>query len=461
MPLAAVFQFDPNDEGIELMKAVLHLQGFALYTQIYNDQPPLFTIALSRWLGVFGPSIVAARLLTLSFSTLLVWAFCQTLRFYLGNLLALIGTILLIISCNFLRLSVSVMVGLPALALAMLAIYGLTLYKQYSSRLALIASGALLALSLQTKLFTALIVVVIIYDVVQFRLAQLPQKQSIRILVIDLATWLATLTGVFLVVGLWCHSLSYSQLINSHFDPLVKTAFDAASSYQLIGAFLLQDFDYLLLAILATIALWQTQRWLQLLPLVWLLAGFLLLLLHRPVWYHHYLLISLPLTWLATSGVALSFEAFRQWRSLGQAASRRSRLAALCVIFSICLVPIKLGATQLENQRVLTQSPDYRQLVTALLPQQRSPQWLFTDCPMVAFYAGLEVPPEIAVLPFIRIESKAITPAQLLAIFEKYYPKQVLLCKSSLLRDTVQDYLQQHYAKFYENNVGSVYRRKF
>ena len=130
MPIEQVFQFDTSDEGIELIKASLHLEGFALYTQIWNDQPPLSTIILSSWLSLFGKSIFAARLLTLSFSTILIWSFCQTLRIYLGNLPAIIGTLLLVISCNFLRLSVSVMIGVPALALAMLSIYLLTLYKK-------------------------------------------------------------------------------------------------------------------------------------------------------------------------------------------------------------------------------------------------------------------------------------------------------------------------------------------
>ncbi len=459
MPIGEVFQFDPNDEGIELIKAVLHRAGFALYTQIYNDQPPLFTILLSGWFQIFGQSIVAARLLTLSFSTLLVWAFSQTLRRYIGDVPALIGTGLLIISCNFLRLSVSAMVGLPALALAMLSIYTFTVYKQNSARLTLLISATLLALSLQIKLFTVLIVPLIIFDLIQFRVRQSPQKSARRALLLDLAIWLITLIGVFVLVGTKYHALSYAQLIHSHFDRAVTTAFDAASSYELMGGFLLQDIDYWLLAILGVITLWQTKRWAQLFPLVWLIAALLLLLQHRPVWYHHYLLISLPLTWLATHGVVLSFAVFRQWHWRSPArTSMPSRLAAGCVILSLLLVPVKLGATQLENHRVLAQSPERRQMVKALRAEHRSTRWLFTDCPMYAFYADLKVPPEIAVLSLIRIESRAITPAQLLAVFKKYHPEQTLLCKSSTLRATVSDYLNQHYAKIYENKIGIAYQ---
>jgi Dolichyl-phosphate-mannose-protein mannosyltransferase len=463
MPLGEVFQFDPHDEGIELIKAVLHREGFALYTQIYNDQPPLFTILLSGWFRVFGQSIGAARLLTLSFSTLLVWAFCQTLRCYVGYLPAFIGTGLLIISCNFLRLSVSAMVGLPALALAMLSIYTFTLYKQNSARLTLLISATLLALSLQIKLFTGLLVPLLIFDLIQFRWLQGPQKGSRRLLGLEITTWLVTLIGVFALVGIQYNALSYEQLFHSHFDHTVTSVFDAASSYELIGSFLLQDFDYLLLAIPGIITLWQTKRWPQLLPLLWLIAALLLLWQHRPVWYHHYLLISLPLAWLATHGVMLSFEVLRQWRSplaWRSATPMRARFAAGCVIFSLLLVPVKLGATQLENHRVLAQSPEHLELVQALRSNQPAMPWLFTDCPMYAFYAGLKVPPEIAVLSLIRIESQAITPAQLLAVFEKYRPKQTLLCKSPTLQNHINDYLGQHYTKIYENKLGIVYQLK-
>jgi 4-amino-4-deoxy-L-arabinose transferase-like glycosyltransferase len=439
MPIATVFQFDSNDEGIELIKAMSYRSGFELYTQIYNDQPPLFTIILAAWMQVFGQSIVAVRLLTLSFATLLVWAFAQVLRFYLGNLPALIGTVWLIVSCNFLRLSVSVMVGLPALTMAMLSIYALTFYKQNSSRLPLVISGIFLALSLQIKLFTFLLIPLLIFEIIQFRWQ--------RSRVFDALIWLTSLITVFLSVGLYYHSLSYQQLVASHFDSGVKVAFDAMGSYQVVAGFLVQDIDYFLLAIPAVITVWKTKQWQHVLPIGWLIAAFILLLQHRPVWYHHYLLVSIPLAWLA----AIAFS------TLGT----KGRWVKGCVILSLLLIPVKLGITQLENNRVLAQNPDRVQLVQALMPSdQASTSWIFTDCPIYAFYADLKVPPEIAVLSFIRIESQAVTAAQMLAVFEQYQPQQALLCKSPTVRNYVQDYLNQHYTQTYTNKVGQVYRRR-
>ena len=463
MPIEQVFQFDTSDEGIELIKASLHLEGFALYTQIWNDQPPLFTIILSSWFSLFGKSIFASRLLTLSFSTILLWSFCQTLRIYLGNLQAILGTLLLVISCNFLRLSVSVMIGLPALALAMLSIYILTLYKQTLSQNLIIISGSLLALSLQIKLFTTFIVPLILFDLVQLKFTKHSQQESKQHLFFDIILWLASVSIVFILIGLLCHSLNYEQLLQSHLDRSVKTAFNKENSLKLTLLFFLQDFDYFLLAIPATIIIFQKRQWEKSFPLVWLLIVFILLINHRPVWYHHYLLISIPLTWLATYGATLSSDFFQQrnWYSNFKPVHLKkitlSGFAAGALIFSILLAPIKLGIIQLENHRYIEKSLDNIQLVNVMLEYKKSTQWVFTDCPIYAFYLGLPVPPEIAVLSHIRIESKTITHEQLLSVFEIYHPEQVLLCKSKTIRGYLNSYLNEYYLKTFENHAGTHY----
>lgn len=52
-PFLREFQFD-NDEGINLMKALLFERGFSLYDEIWSDQPPVFTVLLAWWFKIFG-----------------------------------------------------------------------------------------------------------------------------------------------------------------------------------------------------------------------------------------------------------------------------------------------------------------------------------------------------------------------------------------------------------------------
>jgi hypothetical protein len=463
MPINQVFQFDAYDEGIELIKATLHLDGFAMYTQIWNDQPPMSTIILSFWLGLFGKSILVARLLTLTFSTVLIWSFCQIIRLYFGKLAAIIATLLLIISCNFLRLSVSVMFGLPSLAVAMLSVYALIIsqriYRQQIFHyILIIVSGSLLALSLQIKLFTAFLIPLIIFDLVNYHLKKNPQQISKSNLFSDIGLWLTSFLTTFIIIGVLCDSLSYQQLLKSHIDDSVRIAFNQESSIKLTLSFLLQDFDYLLLAILAIIIIWRKKQWDRIFPITWLLTTFILLLNHRPVWYHHYLLISIPLVWLATYGITFSLPFVR--RGLGWDKLKKlslSSIASVLVIFSIIVIPIKLGIIQWENHKFVAQSQERIELLNVILAHKKSTHWFFTDCPIYAFYSGLPVPPEIAVLSQIRIDSKTITGEQLLTVLKKYQPEQILLCKSPLIRNYLNGYITAHYQKTYQSDLGIHY----
>src|SRR5579859_5817859 len=54
-PLGTAFQFGP-DEGYEFMKAFLVSVGHPLYSEIWNDQPPLHTEILALLFRLFGPS---------------------------------------------------------------------------------------------------------------------------------------------------------------------------------------------------------------------------------------------------------------------------------------------------------------------------------------------------------------------------------------------------------------------
>ena len=45
-PFRKIFEIDP-DEGINLIKGLLVEQGYSLYTEIWSDQPPLFTYFLA------------------------------------------------------------------------------------------------------------------------------------------------------------------------------------------------------------------------------------------------------------------------------------------------------------------------------------------------------------------------------------------------------------------------------
>ena len=67
IPLRTAVQIGA-DEGFELAKATLCLHGQHLYTEVWNDQPPLHTFLVTEILRYLSPSILGPRLLTIGFA---------------------------------------------------------------------------------------------------------------------------------------------------------------------------------------------------------------------------------------------------------------------------------------------------------------------------------------------------------------------------------------------------------
>jgi hypothetical protein len=504
MPIREAFQFD-TDEGIELVKAVLYRQGYSLYSQIWNDQPPLATVFLAGWLGQFGQSIYAARLLTLFFAALLLWCFFQILKLALGTRYAAVGCLLLVCSISFLRLSVSVMFGLPSLSLALLSVYCFILYQtqcnqQHKQRFwLLIVSGIALGLSLQIKLFTIFLIPLIIFEFIESgiddlggrslwqvcfatfssisgKVAQLfhldRQKRSStqvkatfidalslwhldparlrKLILYPVLLWFITLLVTFLAVGFSLKIYSFDQLFHLSFGQHIKAAYQEGNSYFMTFVFLMQDVGYLPLAIAGLSGLCQQPEKWQRLPLYWLISITLMLLNYRPIWYHHYLLMSIPTVWIATYGVkrAVDYLALnKSWvdfKSLKLRSLNLSQWSAIFLVVAVIFVPIKLGIIQVNNYLSVKDNPGNHLLVERLLEYKPSTQWLFTDMPIYAFYAGINVPPDMAVFSQKRLRAGNMTLETISSSLQTYRPEQILLGRFSGIDHQLNRRLEQY-----------------
>lgn len=141
-PIKSGFQFG-GDEGHELMKALLVSRGHPLYTEIWNDQPPLYTEIIAAIFRLAEPSAFIARLVTIGFSVLLLAALCGVILRASGFLAASIAILLLGSSAYFLELSVSAMLEIPALSLGMCALWAASRYSSERKTGFLAASGIL------------------------------------------------------------------------------------------------------------------------------------------------------------------------------------------------------------------------------------------------------------------------------------------------------------------------------
>ncbi|MGD8621486.1 MAG: glycosyltransferase family 39 protein, partial [Anaerolineales bacterium] len=178
-PFRYRFEFD-HDEGINAIKAMLEIQGYPLYSETWSDQPPIFTMLLKLWFQIFGQTVLAGRVLVMLISAGLLWLVIQYLRQFFGNLHALIAAALLLLLPYYLRLSVSIMIGLPAIAFALLSFFGIAQWHRKSSSIWLLLSAAALGLSIMTKLFTAFLAPIFFTGIVLSSLISYREHKDVK-----------------------------------------------------------------------------------------------------------------------------------------------------------------------------------------------------------------------------------------------------------------------------------------
>lgn len=453
-PLKEAFENNP-DEGNNLMKSLLYLKGFHLYGQIWSDQPPLFTVILSIWFKLFGASAYGGRILTLIFSNALLFSFYWILKNQLGKFCAFMATLYLILSNDFIRLSTSVMISLPALSFALLSLLCATIYKKSQTKYLLILSAAFMALSLQTKLFTMFLIPLILMEIFRGRKNRTYSALYFWLFVFGTVNLLAIL--IFFHSNL---SSLIQQLIKPHY--IAKTAFDKLH-YSLLNEnifrAMLKDYDTALLSFSGIVIIITKKSWQYLFPFLWLLLAFLILLQYSPVWPSHYLLLSIPLSWLAAITCREFFYGHINLKPL------RMIICGL-IIISIIRLPIKY-TTILQNLKLSNNSREHL-IMEPLSKYAKETRWIFTDRPIFAFYAGILTPPELAVISKKRIWTENLSSGYLISTLEKYKPELVLLGRFEDYNKKIITYLKNNYFNAYLNipwsppmrNIVPPYRGK-
>lgn len=459
-PFSDVGDFD-YDEGINLMKAFLYNQNYTLYTDIWSDQPPLFTVLLSGWFAIAGESVAAARLLVACFSALLLWGFYLTLHHRLTTFTATSATILLVLSAFYLRLSGAVMIGLPALALAMWSVLFLVLGQR--RWWTLVVSAVIMALALEIKLFVAALFPALFFHLlwIQYPGMKLSVRQRLR----RFACWLAVVGISFLALSFYFHAWDIEMLLSTHFGAQTRSRLVfAEESRKFLADFFYQHPVYLALGLLGVLcAIWQRNRQV-ILPLTWFLTVLVGFAFHRPLWYHHIMLLTIPLLWLGAFGIELWAQAIKGLAGLPRGIQlRRSALLASGVIalgVVLYFYPAPL------NQRLDQASSLYRPLYIweiayqLKLDAQSQPGFVFTDRPFYAFQAGLPVAPPLAAISRKRLESGNITEADMLDVLNTYAPRYVVLERfTNQYGAAVMDEINRNYQLVLKILPGYYYRR--
>lgn len=448
-PFREKLQFD-TDEGLNLMRSMLVSLGYPLYSQVSSDQPPLFNHVLALLFRIGGgPDVYRARLLVLLFSSLLVWAGAQFLQITSGKLAAILFLPLMIMVPRYLNLSVAVMIGIPSIALAVVSMLFVAVWHQKRTNLWLILSALLLVLSVLVKLFTGFLVPIFLAGItVSEYLRRSNEKLSLRILQ-PAFLWSVSFIGFGILLGLLLVGFQNAWLII--FPPLSAPSQDVfQSGHFSVNLHLQSAFPLLVLGLLGVGISLYKRKWLMLYPLAWAVLAYAMLSFYSPVFYHHQLLITIPMAMIAAAGVGEGVSSFFELRHTSDLVRFRTGLgiAALAGFIWVSAIYARVLDKDLLNSPSLGGSElqataGKLKILNIMNEYVDQTHWIVTDVPMFAFRVARPVPPVLATFSSKRLATGSLTEEDILTAMHEYRPEQVLMARFEI--PALEAYLQEHY----------------
>jgi 4-amino-4-deoxy-L-arabinose transferase-like glycosyltransferase len=466
-PLRTALEFG-SDEGYELMKAFLVSRGHPLYREVWNDQPPLHTEMVAFLFRLFGPSAYAARLFTVIFAVVLVGSLYKVVSYRSGRVAGLIAAGLLLSSSYFLQLSVSVMLELPAMALAMASVLAWTEYSTGKGKYWLALSGMLFGCALQMKLTAVIFLPALFgeYFANEFQHAGNAKGAKRRILWVlepNALVWCGAALAAFgFILVAFYHPGTITVFLVSHFSIATRKIVASGAAYGFRPAALLENVALLAAATIGVAFVGYERRWNLLTPAILFVTAFVAHLFYRPYWYYYTLHFAVPMAWLGAIGIMGWFRVIWKYRLL------KSMPARLClgigwlawsavVALVLTMAPGRVWE-QVMSIRAASPAADDR-IVIALKRHAAQTHWIFTDCRICAFWAGTPIPPEVAVIPWKRIWSDQASPAVILQCLERYQPEEILLRSDWQEKFQLSQYIREHYHLDPGELEGTLYLR--
>lgn len=465
-PYRYFFELD-LDEGGNLMKSMLLVRGYTLYNEIWSDQPPLFTYLLAILFKITDFNVNYARILVLAFSCVLVWAFIQTLRRIWGDMHAAAGTILLILMPLYVRLSVSAMIGLPAISLAMVSLLMLVSWHWNNKYIWLLISALALSLSIFFKLFTGFLAPIFVGGLLIDQFLQFRRTNDIQWIKIfwPALLWSVTFAGFSILIGVMFVGIEhFSDIVSPHLAAGSISVYQELSDRLSINRHLTASWELLLLALIGSISALQSKRWLALYLIAWIIVAYILLSFNTPVWPHQQLLVTIPAAALAGGAIGDSINKIRLSNRVDYIRSPTRLLYFTPMLLFVIFLLLRTPKFRDEFNPDAFISSDLRRVTSSefsflkrLRKYANKTNWVLTDLPMYAFRVGLPVPPELAVVSHKRVSTGNLTDDQLIEITKKYQPEQILIGRFQL--PVFEEYVKEHYIERHKINNLKLYVR--
>ncbi len=454
IPLATTVQVGA-DEGFELAKATLCLNDHHLYTEVWNDQPPLHTFLVTSALKYISHSIIVPRLVTTCFSLLLLSALFLAVQGVTGRLVGALTTAALIFSPGFIELGSSCMLEIPAVAVAVTGLLLVFTGPPGRSTVRNLIAGVVFGLALQIKLIAGfyMLLVPLIWGA---RLLE-PELRTrrIRSLLVSVSTLgvatIATFVVTDLVIERGAFLLHLNQSWTSHFGKALSDEYGSAKDHPFDWSLLLKNWDITVPALIGLgTVLRAPGRAFTMLPVAWLILASTVFGVHKPWWEYYYIHTVIPLCWCGALGMA----------SLLRVAKRTPWVVIPIAAFGLCMVSWA-GARVFLQVSDLRHSPQiYRAPVIEQMKSFRPfAKYLYADRIIYSFHSGIPMVPTLAVLPLKRFWSGEMTNLRLTNELQRYKPGLILLLNDG--REVpFKDLLQAEYQVVYIDKDHRLYAHR-
>jgi len=447
-PFRDKLQFD-YDEGINLITGFMIKNGYPLYSQVSSDQPALLPYLIAAIMNIVGVNITASRILILMFSTLLVWSCAQILQLLYGSIHSILLLALIILLPFYMRLSVSIMQGLPALAMATISFLLLILWHLSNKSTWLILSGLALAISIHIKLFTGFLAPIFIIGIFITQFVHLQDHRfsinlfqpviiwglSFLVLSIALALILIGPNNIMAIIRPHFTSRSVESLKEYH--NTIQYHLNGITSIIILGA----------IGVLISII---NRNWWILYPTSWFIVAYLSLNYYSPVWYHQQLLVTVPLIILAAVAAGEGIRWLVQIPQTREFININSFLNFIAIISLIAVIinsyPGFMNQIHfdIEFKRSSLEAPKHQMdILWNMREFAEKTEWIVTDMPLYAVLLRKPVPPNLAFFTLKLLATNELTEDEIINTVQVYKPEQVLITRFNL--PNLENYLMQDY----------------
>ena len=477
LPLRTAVQIGA-DEGFELAKVTLCAHGHQLYTEIWNDQPPLHTFLVTQIVKHVSHSVLAPRLVTSGFTVVLLISLFFIIHRLNGPGPAVIAVAILIGSPGFLELSASCMLEIPALAAAMAGLCILANFRGAKALPEVLAGtlfGAAILIKLISLVWTPLAVLLICHQATAATraaagsgglfssyLATVKSSAFIKRPLAFAGAMVFAAAAIDWLVDHGAYWANFRESWQSHFSAATTSEYGSASEHKFDWTILLRNWDATVPAIMGTgFALSKARfQFSHVFPLIWLGWSLLVFASHTPWWPYYYIHTAIPLCWLAALGIW-----WLKDRLLAKGPAMPGRRKkwkhaiplVLAVFCSSCAVAWMSGRVYLQIATMKALPRTFSSLVITETERYRPfTHWLYADDQTLSYHIDIPMPPSLAVVPLKRFWSGGMTADLVAEEFDRYRP-ELAIVNNANATIPFRELLNSNYRLVYQDDRYQLY----